>query len=168
VFTPDIRRSGIIYPSSIFQDFTASSVHHETGASILRERRSPEEDATADGDFSVSYWYTLGKFDAEPYSIASCVDAKPAERLTYAFDSPCTSAQMDPSFIPSMRVECAAPLYIVRLSRTVRETLVLHACAIARNCDAANPTAIQHAETVGTGTCVYVHGKGMGYPPRVG
>lgn len=168
VSTPDSRRSGIIYSSSVFQAVTASSVHHETGATTIHERRSPVEDATADGDYSVSYWYTLGIFDAEPYSIASCVDAKQAERLTYAIASPCISVQTASSFIPSMRVEYAAPLYIVQLSRTVRETLVLHACAIARNCDAANPTAIQHAGTVGTGTSFYVHGKGMGYPPRVG
>ena len=109
----------------------------------------------------------MGIFDAEPYSIASCVDAQQAERLTYALASPCISVQTASSFIPSMRVECAA-LYIVQLSRTVRETLFLHACAIARNCDATNPTAIQHAGTAGTGTCFYVHGKGMGYPPRVG
>jgi hypothetical protein len=67
-----------------------------------------------------------------------------------------------------MRVECAAPLSIVQLFRTVRETLILHACAIVRYCDAADPTAIQHTGTVGTGTCIYVRGKDMGYPPRVG
>jgi hypothetical protein len=50
------------------------------------------------------------------------------------------------------RVECAAPLSIVQLFRTVRETLVLHARDIVRYCDAADPTVIQHAGKVGTGT----------------
>jgi hypothetical protein len=67
-----------------------------------------------------------------------------------------------------MRVEYAAPLSIVQLLWTVRETLVLHACAIVHYCDAADPTAIQHTGTVGTGTCFYVQGKDMGYPTRVG
>jgi hypothetical protein len=67
-----------------------------------------------------------------------------------------------------MRVECAAPLSIVQLFGTVRETLVLQACAIVRYCDAADPTAIQHARTFRTGTCFYVQGKDMEYPPRVG
>jgi hypothetical protein len=67
-----------------------------------------------------------------------------------------------------MRIEFAAPLSIVQLFRTVRETLVLHACAIVRYCDAADPTVIQHAGKVGTGTCFYVQGKDMRYPPRVG
>jgi hypothetical protein len=168
VSTPDIRRSGIIYPSSVFQDVTASSIHHETGAATIHERRSLVEDATADGDYSVSYWYTLGIFDAESYSITSRVDAKQAERLAYALASLCISVQTASSFIQSMRFECEAPLSIVQLSRAVRETLVLRACAIAHNCDAANPTAIQHAGTVGIRTCSYLHGKGMGYPPRVG
>jgi hypothetical protein len=67
-----------------------------------------------------------------------------------------------------MRVECAAPLSIVQLFRTVRETLVLPACAIVRYCDAADPTAIKHTGTVGGNTCFSVQGKDMGYPPRVG
>jgi hypothetical protein len=72
------------------------------------------------------------------------------------------------SLFQPMRVDCAAHLSIVQLSPTVRETLVIVACTIARNCDATYPTAIQHAGTVGTGTCFYVLGRRMGYPPRVG
>jgi hypothetical protein len=67
-----------------------------------------------------------------------------------------------------MRAECAAPLSIGQLFWKIRETLVLHACAIVRYCDAADPTVIQHAGKFGTGTCFYVQGKDMGYPLRAG
>jgi hypothetical protein len=166
--TPDRRRSGIVYPSAVFQAVTANSVHHETCAANIQERSSPVEDATSDGDYSISYWYTLGIFDADPNSITSRVDAQHAERLTYAVVSPCVSVPTVSALLQPMRVDCAAHLSIVQLSRTVRETLVIHACAIARNCDATDPTAIQHAGTLGTGTCFYVLGRRMGYPPRVG
>jgi hypothetical protein len=67
--TPDRRRSGIVYPSSVFQAVTANSAHHEAYAANIRERSSPVEDATLDGEYSISYWYTLGIFDADPNSI---------------------------------------------------------------------------------------------------
>jgi hypothetical protein len=78
------------------------------------------EDATSDGDYSMSYWYTLGIFDADPNSITSRVDAQHAERLTYTVVIPCISIPTMSALIQLMRVDYAAHLSIVQLSLTVR------------------------------------------------
>jgi hypothetical protein len=88
------------------------------------------EDAATDGDKFISYRNTL------VCSLKIQIPRRPVLMHKMMNDSrtrwvvPCISMSTAPSFINPIRVKCRAPLAIVQLFRTLRETLVLHACAI--------------------------------------